>query len=150
MLRSVPGGEKANVGWFQVSLNSAGQRVCRFPSSPLPVQRLAMNGSVQSTAVVQLWAGPGDMPKPVEPSGAEMISDSERILVDTELLERQMLRSSEVMQFRAIAIRRTNSASLRPFRSTMASKIGERVHHVYHIAVHLDLLGWQGATVDSN
>src|SRR6218665_1065622 len=61
------------------------------------------------------------------------------------MLERQILRSSEVMQFRAIAIRRTNSASLRPFRSTMqASKIGERVHHVYHIAVHLELLGEQG------
>src|SRR6218665_3989080 len=25
-----------------------------------------------------------------------------------------------------------------------ASKIGERAHHVYHIAVHLDLLGGQG------
>src|SRR6218665_2203163 len=70
ILRSVPGGEKANVGWFQVSLNSVGPRVCRSPSSPLPVPRLAMNGSVQSTAVVQLWAGPGNMPKPVEPSGA--------------------------------------------------------------------------------
>src|SRR6218665_1283024 len=46
ILRSVPGGEKANVGWFQVSLNSAGPRVCRSPSSPLPVPRLAMNGSV--------------------------------------------------------------------------------------------------------
>src|SRR6218665_39389 len=71
ILRSVPGGEKVNVGWFQVSLNSAGPRVCRSSSSPLPVPRLAMNGSVHSTAVAQLWAGPGNMPKPVEPSGAD-------------------------------------------------------------------------------
>src|SRR6218665_2455616 len=71
ILRSVPGGEKANVGWFQVSLNSAGPCVRRSPSSPPPVPWLAMNGSVQGTAVVQLWAGPGNMPKPVEPSGAD-------------------------------------------------------------------------------
>jgi len=71
ILHSVPGGEKADVGWYQVSLNSAGPRVCRSPSSPLPVPWLAMNGSIQSTAVVQLWASPGNMPKPAEPSGAD-------------------------------------------------------------------------------
>src|SRR6218665_2300287 len=40
---------------------------------PLPFPRLAMNGSVglQSMAVVQLWASPGNMPKPAEPSGAD-------------------------------------------------------------------------------
>src|SRR6218665_789941 len=48
ILRSVPGGETANVGWFQVSLNSAGPCVRRSPSSPPPVPWLAMNGSVQS------------------------------------------------------------------------------------------------------
>jgi len=53
ILRSVPGGEKADVGWFQVSLNSVGPRECRSPSSPLPVPRLAMDGSIQSTVVVQ-------------------------------------------------------------------------------------------------
>ena len=73
ILRSVPGGEKADVGWSQVSLNSAGPHVCRSPSSPLPVPRLAVNGSVECTVVVQLWAGPGNMPKPVEPSGADDI-----------------------------------------------------------------------------
>src|SRR6218665_3189465 len=77
ILHSVPGGEKANVDWFQVSPNSAGSRVCQFPSSPLPVPRLTMNGSVQSTAVIQIWAGPSNMPEPVEPSGG-MISDSGR------------------------------------------------------------------------
>src|SRR6218665_1372532 len=70
-LRSVPGGEKADVGWFQVSLNNAGPRECRSPSSPLPVPRLAMDGSIQSTVVVQLWVSPGSMPKPAEPSGAD-------------------------------------------------------------------------------
>jgi len=55
ILCSTPGGEKADVGWSQVSLNSAGPRVCRSPSLPLPVPQLAMNGSVQSMAVIQLW-----------------------------------------------------------------------------------------------
>jgi len=67
----VPGGEKAAVGWFQVSLNSVGPRECRSASSPLPVPRLAMDGSIQSTVVDQLWASPGNMPTPAEPSGAD-------------------------------------------------------------------------------
>src|SRR6218665_1937376 len=58
VLRSAPGGEKADVGWFQVCLNSASPRVCRSPSASIPAPWLAMNGSAQSPAVIKLWASP--------------------------------------------------------------------------------------------
>src|SRR6218665_2087342 len=60
-------------------------------------------------------------------------------------LERQMLRSTD--RGHAIPLNCYPSYQLcfAPSISVnQASKIGERVRHVYHIAVHLDLLGGQG------
>src|SRR6218665_2986110 len=68
-----------------------------------------------------------------------------RILVGTEMLERQMLHAIQ----RGHAIPRNCYPSYQlcfapSISVNQASKIGERVHHVYHITVHLDLLGGQG------